>query len=199
MYNKNIYDLLEYGRLLKNEIKQLSLDLDNDYLCKNTSKIKQAILEIQEELLLLNKYIKHIDNFYAEDFLMFATKYLNNLGYKYLYFKINMFDYNNYGVKTHHFITDEIASDFLLNNMNCEYDFSYVINSQLLKDAIHVEDMNFSLIDSNFNINHELSKKEELLDPIYEILQMKIDNPSIHNEERIEKVLDRNKKELIKH
>ena len=199
MFNKDIYELLEYGKLLKNELKQLSLDLDNDYLCRNTFKINESISDIQEEIILLNKYIKFIDNFIPEDFVKFITKYLNQIDNKYVYSKVLVFDHNNYGASNHYFISDEITANYLSNNINCEYDLNHVKKVGLLDDVIHIQDSKFSIIDSNYDINQELSKYDELLLPIYGILQMKIDNPSIHNEDRLNNTLLNNKKELIKH
>ena len=161
MYNKNIYQLLDYGKFL-------------------------------------NKYLKKTDNFHPEDFLKFACLYLNQRENNYVFSKITMYDHNNYGVKNHYFITDEVTAE-ILNNKNCEYDLDFIKDSDILKDSIHIEEGKFSLIDSNYDLNRELIKKDELIYPIYRILQMKIDNPYILNEERLDNMLLDNKKELTKY
>ena len=197
MYNKNIYELLEYGKFLKRELEQLYFDLENDET-RDIYSVKDAINDIKNELRVLNKYLKKIDNFHPEDFLKFATEYLNQFDNNYVYSRITMFDHNNYGVKTHYFISDEVTAKYLNENINCEYDFENINNSEILNDIIHVEEGKFSLIDSNYDLNKELIKKEELIYPIYNILQLKIDNPYILNNERLDNTLLEIKKGINK-
>ena len=198
MYNKDIYQLLEYGKFLKNELMQLYFDLENNDNYKYLDSIKDVINDIKEELNKLDLIIKRIDNFTPEEFLNFATIYLNQLGNNYKYSRITMYDHNNYSIKNHYFISDDITSNYLNENINCEYDFNLIEKSPILDNTIHFEDSNFSLIDSNYDINYELSKKSELVYPIYSILQRKLDNPFILNEEVLENALLDNKKGINK-
>jgi len=197
MYNKNIYELLEYGKFLKREVEQLNFDLENseEYDLYN---IKSAIKDVRDEIKVLNKYLKKTDNFHPEDFLPFVVEYLNQCDYKYVYSKITMFDHNNYGAKNHYFISDEATAEYLNENINCEYDFNNISKAGVLKDIMHFEEGKFSLIDSNYDLNKELCKKKELIYPIYHILQMKLDNPYIFNEQRMDIALNDIKKGINK-
>ena len=198
MYNKDIYQLLKYGKFLKKELLELYFDLENNDNYKNTTSIKNVINDIKEELDRLNSILKRIDNFTPEEFLGFSTKYLNQLGNNYIYSRITMYDPNNYSVKNHYFISDDITSKYLNENINCIYDFNLLENSHILDNTIHFEDSNFSLIDSSYDINYELSKKSELIYPVYTILQKKLNNPFLLNEEVLENTLLDNKKGINK-
>ena len=198
MYNKNIYQLLEYGKFLKKELLGLYFDLENNDNYKNIDSIKEVINDIKEELDKVNNIIKRLDNFTPEEFLKFATEYLNQLGNNYTYSRITMYDHTNYSVKNHYFISDPVTSKYLNENINCEYDFNFIENSPILDNTIHFEDRTFSLLDSNYDINYELSKKNELIYPVYTILQNKLNNPFILNEEVLENNLLDNKKGINK-
>ena len=194
--SKNIFQLLDYGKFLKYELSQLYYDLEkNQYGYRKD--IINTIDDIKNEINKLNKLLGIIDDFNAEEFFNYICDYLNKFDNNYVYSRITTFDYNNYGVYNHNFIFKEDCLKYIDNDIKCEYEIDYLLNNQS-DEVIHIEDSKFSLIDSNFNINHELAKKNELIDPIYNILQMKLDYPSINNNDRLNNAFDVKNKELTK-
>ena len=195
----NIIALLEHGKILNEELQQCESLLEDYTFCdQQIGNILARINELKTEIKKLNMIIKKVNNFYREEYLEFATEMLNQNGGNYVLSKTLIFDHNNTQGKFHYFISDESMAEFLQKDVSYKSDLDNLINVGMLKNTIHFSEDNFSLLDDNYNINSELCKSKLLKEASIKAMQIKLDNPYITNEQRLDTILEDNKKELTK-
>lgn len=200
MNKLNVLELLRYGQLLHAELQKCESLLDglSGIYVGRSELLREKIKKLREDLKDVDRLVKKIDNFHREEFLDFAVKLLNQDGSNYVLTKTLIFDHKSTQGKFHYFISDEAMADFLQKDVSYKSDLENLINLGMLKNTIHFDEDNFSLLDFNYNINSELKKNEKLEQPIIQILQSGLENPYITNEQRLEYALEENKKRVNK-
>lgn len=194
----NILDLLKYGKLLNGELQQCESLLENNAFCdQQIGNLLTRINELKKEIKKLNITIKKVNNFHREEYLEFATELLNQNDGDYVFSKVLVFDDEN-NAKFHYYISDPSTSEFLRKDVTYESDLNNIISSGMLDNTIHFREDNFSLLDGNYNINSELCKSDLLKEASIKAMQIKLDNPYITNAQRLDSILESNKKELTK-
>ncbi len=200
MNKSNVLELLRYGQLLHAELQKCESLLDglSGIYVGRSELLREKIKKLREDIKDVDRLVKKIDNFHREEFLDFAVKLLNQDGSNYVLTKTLIFDHKSTQGKFHYFISDEAMADFLQKDVSYKSDLENLINLGMLKNTIHFDEDNFSLLDFNYNINSELKKNEKLEQPIIQILQSGLENPYITNEQRLEYALEENKKRVNK-
>ena len=200
MNKLNVLELLRYGQLLHAELQKCESLLDglSGIYVGRSELLREKIKKLREDIKDVDRLVKKIDNFHREEFLDFAVKLLNQDGSNYVLTKTLIFDHKSTQGKFHYFISDEAMADFLQKDVSYKSDLDNLINVGMLKNTIHFSEDNFSLLDDNYNINSELCKSKLLKEASIKAMQIKLDNPYITNEQRLDTILEDNKKELTK-
>ena len=90
----------------------------------------------------------------------------------------------------HYFISDPATKEFILENIYDEEDLETFLDMGYTKDLTMFDSYQTYLFNSDFTMKRKFARYPRLKTAIYELIQLKMDNPRLTDEERFQMVLN---------
>lgn len=196
---KNIKELLAYRNGYTNKLNEKILLLENLKGFKSKEAKKKLIIEIEiinNKLSEIESLLKKTTNFKRDEFKDFMTNILcltegsyGNYTYtvyrnpeEKIFFKKNK-------EKIYHLICKKDTIEYIKENIYYDYEFINFINDSNLYDVTLFEEEIIYPFNLDLTIRPKYARYPKLKNAIYELIQLKLDNPDITDEERYQIVI----------
>lgn len=177
------------NRKEKNIIYRNISDYKYELDCIEEIMIKGSKFKSSEFAEFLEKFLSLTE----KDYKVTCIKIVEEIANERLYNKIkvtgNRDKLDNMPGKWCYFICDKETEDFIFNNILDEYDLEDFKESEASNDVLILETFNTYPFNIDFRMKKEFSKHKRLKTAIYELINLKIKQPELTNEERFQIVL----------
>ena len=198
--------------LIKLNKENQKLQNQNPLNIKEKNNIKKTIEKINKKLDKLEDILYECAEFKTKDFAEFMFHFLlltegdfkltelplaniraENSPLKILQFKKakkNKQRFHNIEEDMYYFISDESTKEFILKNLFEESDIKYNLYFEETKDLTILSDEYTYPFEEDLTMNKKFARYPRLKTAIYELIQLKLDNPTLNDYERFRIVLE---------
>ena len=206
MINKRNY-LLTRLHIENEKLEKLSTSpfvnrKEKNIIHRNISDYKYGLEEIEEIMVEGSKFkssdfAEFLEIFLSlteKDYKMTCIKVIDDVLSERAYNKIKVTGdrskLDNIPGKWCYFISDEETKEFILTNIIDEYDLEDFEESEASNDTIILKDFNIYPFKIDFKMKEDFAKHKRLKTAIYELIDLKIKNPDLSDQERLQIVLN---------
>ena len=160
---------------------------------KRTNDIKHLdnIRKLQDALGKLEDLISYYSTYDTKDFALFMKNFLILTEGDYELTEVNVKDYNRYGRNnTYYMISDPATKEYVTNNIDNEADLTYFLDFHAEEDVTFFDTKFVYPFDRKLRMKNDFSKYPRLEQAIYELIDLKLDNPAISDIKRFHVVLE---------
>jgi len=150
------------------------------------------VQKLQDALNKLEDLISYYSTYDTKDFALFMKNFLILTEGNYELTEVNVHDYDNRYSKnnTYYMISDSATKEYVTNNINNEADLTYFLDFHADEDVTFFDTKFVYPFDRKLRIKSEFSKYPRLEEAIYELIDLKLDNPGISDIKRFHVVLE---------
>lgn len=224
---KGAKEMVKYRDVLLANLENEYIKLDNlsRFPLKDVeekTKIYERINVIKDKLDYIQRIMYAGANFKTEEFVYFLNSFLKLIESNYIVTKIRVADSNIYFEeslsdkikrrkawknkkrintvkgKWCYFISDEISRETILENIFDDEDLDVYKNSKVVNDVMIMDSFNTYPFYSNFKMKKGFASNPKIKTAIYELIDLKIKNPELTDEERFNIVLNNTKRRIAK-
>ena len=188
MNKVNIMHIVEYRDELHQELTrklQILKGLDKSH--PNRPNVVQRIRQINEELAIIERLYQSLANFQSEEFTDFMTKFLLLTEGS---FVRSVFSAKNSKVPSHYVISSKETKEFLKERIRTNRDLETFFRGETPEDVTKFEGATVYPFERSLRMQDKFAKHPRLRLAIYEVMQIKADNPEKRDTEVFSMVLD---------